>query len=1340
MSTKSTIAKLLPILLVTVILLSVIAITAFASTDTDETPKFTGLNEATYPASDFPFVMYRADGKFASAKSSLNGILESAKSTLKNSNYNAETGTFGAGSVCYVVMRRNYDVGENDKFYNATQLAGKVIIDLNGYTLGEADPTHNTGAIFKTPIKSYSSAVGNKDAFPTDIIMKNGTIELKSNALVSASVNGNAAGTKRNAFIFRDVTIRAKEGFGVKNPLISYTSTSGITEYAAQIELEFTDCSFDFSNATGALTLFDANTKPANDPLFVSHVYVNGGNIILPSVEKLTFDAVDTYGSSVVYGKSAKTGNYTTIAIPSSSSSPAIVGKSAEGKSLSFAKTEDDGVIASYKMANTADLFSYVPKTNVTLDSCFIFNIYLPKSEMLTKAVLDGLEYDLNEVEIANINGEDHWCIRMPLNAGEAAKTLELLLTIEYNGQPITGRFSFSIPKYLAKLLSGATNNRYERLLASDILAYVKSAYTYFGNPNDTSLEYLEELIQRYPQENSFKKRNKTYDIGTGIVGAAYDLSYIPELRLYLPEGRSASDYTFTVNGYELEYETGYENTNPAYMGLEYVCIYLYAYRMSEVINYTTTSGESGSYHINSYYDFVSNEYTGEDKAALVDLVQKLYIFTNSARLYRNSVYVPNCKDHKDSDNDNCCDICDALISDANVFNKMQSVLLIGQSNMSGRGDLSEVAKIYDERIFMLRDAGWVTMQEPIHTAGRAGAGIGASFAKAFVETFNCNLGLIPAAVGGTSLEEWSVDGYTDADGKLWTLYADAIAAAKRAQETSEICAILWHQGESNQNDPQYAEKLQVIFDAMIEELGLDKDKIVIITGELFGTRSDAVHKGELEELGKHYTNYGIAESDGLTVFDVTTHFDAPSLRVFGYRYFDIFYNCITGKHYDFVDDPDHYRVSGSDDGEADYILNQNFNSTATGTLKTESNVVTSAPKDGSITVVEEVGFSDQKYLNFTNGYSESSKKYTDTYADFYASVKGGSTVAVELKIKLGSKLNTLVDVGKIVTTVNGSTVTANGIRIGTDGYIYNMRTGDTSFTTAANNQDHTHEAFSGYQIDTDGYEWTTIKIVFDFAKNAKVVYADGEVIIESVIWTSDLDYSNQAFNRIRTIQMVTRAGDGTTTMLMDDLAVYNTTLDPIPTVSEEFSSFTEGELTAKVTKGTTSLVPNASSGGNATVIKDGDNKYVAFGGKSAYVDITGAAAAGAKVIYEVRFRLTGDVNVSADFVKTVDSANKSTKHLSINGGKLKDGTTSTSLLTLELDKWYTLRVELDYSNNTKKVFIDGTQYGESLTIVEGDSTAASALTIAKNRCVQVTSNNKSSGKIEIDDYKMYVE
>ena len=86
-----------------------------------------------------------------------------------------------------------------------------------------------------------------------------------------------------------------------------------------------------------------------------------------------------------------------------------------------------------------------------------------------------------------------------------------------------------------------------------------------------------------------------------------------------------------------------------------------------------------------------------------------------------------------------------------------------------------------------------------------------------------------------------------------------------------------------------------------------DKDKIVIVTGELFGTRSDAVHRDQLDKLAAYYTNYGVAESDGLTVFDETTHFDSPSLRVFGYRYFAIFYKCITGGVYEFDDDPSSY-------------------------------------------------------------------------------------------------------------------------------------------------------------------------------------------------------------------------------------------------------------------------------------------------------------------------------------------------------------------------------------------------------------------------------------------------
>ena len=63
----------------------------------------------------------------------------------------------------------------------------------------------------------------------------------------------------------------------------------------------------------------------------------------------------------------------------------------------------------------------------------------------------------------------------------------------------------------------------------------------------------------------------------------------------------------------------------------------------------------------------------------------------------------------------------------------MKSVLLIGQSNMAGRGFLSEVTPIHNENIFMLRNGRWQMMTEPIHfDRSVAGAGLAASFAQAW--------------------------------------------------------------------------------------------------------------------------------------------------------------------------------------------------------------------------------------------------------------------------------------------------------------------------------------------------------------------------------------------------------------------------------------------------------------------------------------------------------------------------------------------------------------------------------------------------------------------------------
>ena len=247
-----------------------------------------------------------------------------------------------------------------------------------------------------------------------------------------------------------------------------------------------------------------------------------------------------------------------------------------------------------------------------------------------------------------------------------------------------------------------------------------------------------------------------------------------------------------------------------------------------------------------------------------------------------------------------------------NDFEGRQSILLIGQSNMAGRGFAEDVEAISDDRIFMINQSNeWVKMQEPIHfDKSAAGVGLAASFAKAFVDTFDCEIGLIPGAFGGTSISDWKVGG---------TYYNRALEMAKAAQKDSEICAILWHQGESNRsNHSGYAEKLQVILDAFIAELGLDADKIVIITGELREISTNASQRetfhAELNKLSSVYKNYGVASATGLTLNNDMIHFDAPSLRVFGYRYFNIFKTLVTGEGYEFVDDRDHYYVGAQND------------------------------------------------------------------------------------------------------------------------------------------------------------------------------------------------------------------------------------------------------------------------------------------------------------------------------------------------------------------------------------------------------------------------------------------
>ena len=127
----------------------------------------------------------------------------------------------------------------------------------------------------------------------------------------------------------------------------------------------------------------------------------------------------------------------------------------------------------------------------------------------------------------------------------------------------------------------------------------------------------------------------------------------------------------------------------------------------------------------------------------------------------------------------------------------MKSFLLIGQSNMAGRGFVHEVPSIYNERIGMLRNGRWQMMTEPInYDRPVAGVSLAASFAEAWCRMNpDEKIGLIPCAEGGSSIDEWETEG---------VLFRHAVSEAKFAVENSELAGILWHQGESDSDSGKY--------------------------------------------------------------------------------------------------------------------------------------------------------------------------------------------------------------------------------------------------------------------------------------------------------------------------------------------------------------------------------------------------------------------------------------------------------------------------------------------------------------------------------------------------------
>jgi Carbohydrate esterase, sialic acid-specific acetylesterase len=217
-------------------------------------------------------------------------------------------------------------------------------------------------------------------------------------------------------------------------------------------------------------------------------------------------------------------------------------------------------------------------------------------------------------------------------------------------------------------------------------------------------------------------------------------------------------------------------------------------------------------------------------------------------------------------------------------------VLLVGQSNMAGRGRVTTEDRTPVPHVWMLdRTGSWVPAVEPMHfDKPTAGVGPGRAFGVELARASGHEVGLVPAAVGGSSITLW-VPGAYDSVTRTHP-YDDALRRVRLATQRGPLVAVLWHQGEADANPdraPEYSARLRALIERLRSDLGTPG--VPVLVGQLGQFRPWTVHDSTVDaahrEMAHTLSHVTFVSSDGLRDQGDQLHFDAASARELGRRF-----------------------------------------------------------------------------------------------------------------------------------------------------------------------------------------------------------------------------------------------------------------------------------------------------------------------------------------------------------------------------------------------------------------------------------------------------------------------
>ena len=234
--------------------------------------------------------------------------------------------------------------------------------------------------------------------------------------------------------------------------------------------------------------------------------------------------------------------------------------------------------------------------------------------------------------------------------------------------------------------------------------------------------------------------------------------------------------------------------------------------------------------------------------------------------------------------------------------------LAFGQSNMEGQGPIESQDRIVDERFQVLSTVGgcngrelgeWYDATPPLASCfSRIGPTdyFGRTLVKKLPEEIR--VGVVVVAVGGCDIQLFEKNNYKSYNLLSYMFnvvnsyggnpYGRLIEMGKKAQEAGVIKGILLHQGETNNGQQNWPNRVKGVYEDILTDLNLKAEDVPLLAGEVVQSNVGGLCGGMnsiIQQLPNVIPTAHVISSQGLEQQGDGYHFSTAAYRTFGERY-----------------------------------------------------------------------------------------------------------------------------------------------------------------------------------------------------------------------------------------------------------------------------------------------------------------------------------------------------------------------------------------------------------------------------------------------------------------------